>query len=133
MVVIVIVPLVEVVTEVRLVEESTEGTASVVMAVFLNESDDLTRGHGRGSHKSQHVRGIDGHNLDLILGQGSLKLFEFGDTARSFADFRQSMQFSGFSLLDRASIPEIFIVSIFWTAVGSGFHGDDGNTTRPHS
>ena len=86
------------------------------MAVFLDEYD-------------QHMRAIDGNDLDLILGQGSLKLFEFGDTARSFADFRQSMQFSGFSLLDRASIPEIFIVSIFWTAVGSGFHGDNGPRT----
>lgn len=83
------------------------------MAVFLDESNDLTRGHGRDTHKSQHVRGIDGHDLDLILGQGSLKLFEFLDIARAFMDSRQSMQFSGFSFLDRASIPEIFIVSIF--------------------
>ena len=58
-----IIPFVAVVAEVRLVEESSEGIASVVMVIFLDESDDLTRRHGGVSHKSQHVRG----SMDMTL------------------------------------------------------------------
>ena len=62
------------------------------MAIFLDESDNLTQWHGRDTHKSQHVRGIDGHNLDLILGQGGLKSFEFLDTTGTFDDSRQAVK-----------------------------------------
>ena len=51
------------------------------MAVFLDEYD-------------QHMRAIDGNDLDLILGQGGLKSFEFLDKA------------FGLSFLDRVSILE---------------------------
>ena len=40
------------VAEIGLAEESAEGIASVVMVIFLDESDDLARRHGRVSHKN---------------------------------------------------------------------------------
>lgn len=44
MVVVGIKPTIAVVAKVRLVEECSKGTASAVMAVFLDESDDVTHG-----------------------------------------------------------------------------------------
>ena len=44
------------VVELRLVEKSAEGAASIVMAVF-DESVDLIQERDRFSHKRQHVRG----------------------------------------------------------------------------
>ena len=64
MVVLDIVPTIAVIAEVRSAEESFEGIASVVMLVFLDESDDLTRRHGgaRGAAGSkifaQHFKEI---------------------------------------------------------------------------
>ena len=87
--IVVIEPSIAFVAEIGLAEESAEGIAPVVMVIFLDESDDLTRRHGRVSHKDQHVWGIDGHDLDLILGQGGLKLSELGETAGSFGNSRK--------------------------------------------
>ena len=56
------------IAEIGFAEESAKGIASVVMVIFLDESDDLTRRHSRVSYKDQHMWGIDGHDLDLMLG-----------------------------------------------------------------
>ena len=116
--VIVIIPFVAVIAEVRLVEESTEGIASVAMVIFLDELDDLTRRHGGVSHKSQHVRGIDGHDLDLILGQGSLKFFKFGKTTGSFDDSCKPVKFLGLLFLDGIALFEIVIILVSGIPVG---------------
>ena len=51
------------VAEIGLAEESAEGIAPFVMVIFLDESDDLARRHGRVSYKNQHVRG----SMDMTL------------------------------------------------------------------
>ena len=63
------------VAEVGFVDEPFEGIAAVVMTVFLDETNDLV---GRnGSSVDDHVRRIDGHDLELVSGQGGLKLCKF--------------------------------------------------------
>ena len=49
--IVVIEPLIAFVAEIGLVEKSVEAIASVLMVIFLDESDDLARRHGRVSHK----------------------------------------------------------------------------------
>ena len=101
------------------------------MVVFLDESDDLTRRHGGGSHRNHHVRGIDGHDLNLILGKSSLKSFEFLCPARPFGDSHQSVQFLSLSFLDGTALFKIVIiwVSGISVRVRQSFHRDDGLRT----
>ena len=73
-----VVSTVTVVAEAGYAEGPSERIASVVMSVFLDESDNLARQRSGGSSKNEHVRRINGHDLDLILGQGDLRSFEFG-------------------------------------------------------
>ena len=119
------------VAEIGLAEESAEGIASVVMVIFLDESDDLARRHGRVSYKNQHVRGIDGHDLDLILGQGGLKLSEFGEIAGSFRNSRKPVKFLGLLFLDGTALFEIVVIWVpsISVRVCQGFHGADGTST----
>ena len=70
--VVVVEPFVALVAKVRPVEEPREGIATVVMVVFLDETDDLVGGYG--SCVDDHMRWIDGHDFDLVPGQGGLKL-----------------------------------------------------------
>ena len=56
-------PLVTFVAEVRSAEESSEGIANIVMAVFLDEINDLVTGYR--SSVDDHMRWIDGHDFDL--------------------------------------------------------------------
>ena len=65
-------PFVTLVAEVRPAEEPREGIATVVTVVFLDETNDLVGGYG--SSVDDHMRWIDGHDFDLVPGQGSLKL-----------------------------------------------------------
>ena len=66
--VFVIVSPVAIVAEIRFVEESSERIVSVVMTVFLDEPYDLARGCSGVSGKDDHVRWINGHDLDLMVG-----------------------------------------------------------------
>ena len=59
---------VAIVAEIGFAEESSKRIASVVMPVFLDESDNLARGRGGVSGKDNHVRWIDGHDFDLMVG-----------------------------------------------------------------
>ena len=63
-------------------------------------------------HKDQHVCGIDGHDLDLILRQSGLKLFEFGETAGSFGNSCEPVKFFGLLFLDGAALFEIVIILV---------------------
>jgi len=54
------------------VEEALEGIASVVVIVFLDQSDDFVRGHRSGV--DDHVRWINGHDFDLVSWECCLKL-----------------------------------------------------------
>ena len=119
------------VAEIGLPEESAEGIASVVMVIFLDESDDLARRHGRVSYKNQQVQGIDGHDLDLILGQGGLKLSEFGETAGSFRNSCKPVKFLGLLFLDGVTLFEIVIILVTGISVNvcQSFHGDNGAST----
>ena len=56
--------------------------------------------------KNDRVRGIDGHDFNLVLGQGGLKSFEFGNTARPFDDSCMLVKLFGFYFLDRAALFE---------------------------
>ena len=119
------------VAEIGLVEESAEGIASVVMVIFLEESDDLARRHGRVSYKNQLVQGIDGHELDLILRQGGLKLSEFRETAGSFRNSCKPVKFLGLLFLDGVTLFEIVIILVTGISVSvcQSFHGDNGAST----
>ena len=54
-----------VIAEVESAEESTKRIAAIVVIVFLDETNDLAR-RSRGSSKNDHVRGVDGNDLDLV-------------------------------------------------------------------
>ena len=69
--VVVVKSFVALVAEVGFVEEPREGIAAVVMVVFFDETDDLVR---LWPTEDDHMRWIDGHDFDLVPGQGSLKL-----------------------------------------------------------
>ena len=129
--VVVIEPSIAFVAEIGSAEESAEGIASVVMVIFLDESDDLARRHGRVSHKNQHVWGVNRHDLDLMLGQGGLKLNEFGETAGSFGNSGKAVEFLGLLFLDGTTLFEIVIISVSGISVSvcQSFHGDEGACT----
>ena len=129
--VFVIVSPVAFIAEIGFVEESSERFAAIVMRVFLDESYDLARGCGGVSGKDDHVRWIDGHDFDLVVGQGGLKSFKFGDCAGSFGDSSKLVKFLGFSFLDGASLFEVVVllVSGISVSVRQSFHGDDGPGT----
>ena len=55
------------VAEVGFVEEPREGIAAVVMVVFFDETNDLVR---LWPAEDDHMRWIDGHDFDLVPGQG---------------------------------------------------------------
>ena len=126
-----IVSMVAIVAEIGFAEESSERIASVVVIVFLDESNDLARGRGGVSHKSDHVRWIDGQDFDLMVGQSGLKSCEFGDCTGSFGDSSKLVKFLGFSFLDGASLFEVVVVLVACISVSvrQGFHGDDGPGT----
>ena len=122
-------PFVALVAEVRPVEEPREGIAAVVMVVFLDKTDDLVG--GCGSCVDDHMRWVDGHDFDLVPGQGSLKLVEFVKTAGSFGNARQSMKFFGQSFLNGVAILEILVISVSGISarIDQSLHGDDGTCT----
>ena len=63
------------VTEVGFVDEPFEGITSAVVFTLFDETNDLV---GRnGSSVDDHVRRVDGHDLDLVSWQGGLKLCKF--------------------------------------------------------
>ena len=77
------------------------------------------------------MRWIDGHDFDLVPGQGSLKLVEFVETAGSFGNASQSVKFFSQSFLDGVSILEILVISVSGISVGvyQSLNGDDGTCT----
>ena len=117
------------VAEVRPVEEPREGIATVVMVVFLDETDDLVG--GCGSCVDDHMRWIDGHDFDLVPGQGSLKLVEFVKTAGSFGNAYQSMKFFGQAFLNGVALFEVLVISVLGipARIDQSLHGDDGTCT----
>ena len=119
------------VAEVRFAEKTSERITSVVMFIFFDETNDLTRRCGWISIKDDHIRRINGHDLDLVLGQGGSKSFKFGDTARSFGDSSESVKFLGQSLFDGTALFEIVVVlvSSISVSVRQSFHRDDGACT----
>jgi len=62
--VVVIVSSIAFVAEVGFVEESVKRVASVIVTVFFDETNDLVRGYG--SRVDEHVRWIDGKDLELV-------------------------------------------------------------------
>ena len=127
--IVVVEPFVALVAKVGSVEEPREGITTVVMVVFLDETDDLVG--GCGSCVDDHMRWIDGHDFDLVPGQGSLKLVEFVKTAGSFGNARQSMKFFGQSFLDGVAILEILVISVSGISarIDQSLHGDEGTCT----
>ena len=99
------------------------------MVVFLDETDDLIG--GCGSCVDDHMRWIDGHDFDLVPGQGSLKLVEFVKTAGSFGNASQSVKFFGQSFLNRVALFEILVISVSGISarIDQSLHGDDGTCT----
>ena len=127
--IVVVEPFVAFVAEVRPAEEPREGIATVVMVVFFDETNDLVG--GCGSCVDDHMRWIDGHDFDLVPGQGSLKLVDFVETAGSFGNASQSVKFFGQSFLDGVALFEILVISVLGISVciDQGLHGDDGTCT----
>ena len=109
---------------VRFGQEATKGVAAIVMAVLLDEENLFVRGHL--PLEDDHVRGIDGHDLDLVAGQRGLESHQLGDATGSFSYAHQSMEFFGFSLLDGASFSEIFVIVVLEATVRPGLHCDEG-------
>ena len=122
---------VAIVAEIGFVEESSERFAAIVVIVFLDESYDLACGGGGVTGKDDHVRWINGHDFDLVVGQGGLKLCEFGDCAGSFGDSSKLVKFLGESFLDGASLFEVVVLLVadISVSVCQGFHSDDGPGT----
>ena len=127
--IVVVEPFVTLVAEVRPAEEPREGIATVVMVVFFDETNDLVG--GCGSSVDDHMRWIDGHDFDLVSGQGSLKHLQLEKAARSFGNASQSMKFFGQAFLDRVALFEILVISVLGISVGidQSLHGDDGTCT----
>ena len=76
--------------------------------------------------ENDHVRGIDGHDFDLVARQRGFELRQLGDAERTFRDARQQMKVSGFSFLDGASLAQMFVIVVLGSAVSPGLNGDDG-------
>ena len=72
---------------------------------------------------------IDGQDSDLVPGQCRLKLGQFGESAGTFGNTCQTVEFFGLSFLDQVSILEIFVVSISGIPVSvcQGLYGDEGS------
>ena len=72
---------------------------------------------------------IDGQDFYLVPRQRRLKLGQFGESAGTFWNTRQTVEFFGPSFLDHVSSLEIFVVSISGipVRVHQGLHGDDGS------
>ena len=121
-------PFVTFVAEVRPAEEPRERIAAVVMVVFFDETDDLVGGYR--SCVDDHMWWIDGHDFDLVPGQGGLKLFEFGETAGSFGNSSKSVKFFGQSFLNGVALLEILVISVLGIPVriDQSLHGDDGTS-----
>ena len=128
--IVVIEPTVTVIAEVGSAEESTKEIAAIVVIVFLDETNDLAR-RSRGSSKNDHVRWVNGHDLDLVPRQGGLKLLELRETARAFRDSSKLVKFLGFSFLGGVALFEIVVVLVSGIPVGicQSFHRDDGACT----
>ena len=116
------------VAEVRSAEESGNGIVAVVMIVFLDETNDLVGGYG--FIIDDHMRWIDGHDFDLVPGQGGLKLFEFSKGTGSFGSSSKSVKFFGQSFLDVVTLFEIFVISVLGISIRiyQSLHGDDGTS-----
>ena len=127
--IVVVEPFVTFVAEVRSAEESGEGIAAVVMVVFFDETNDLVGGYG--SCVDDHMRRIDGHDFDLVPGQGGLKLFEFVKAAGSFGNSSKSVKFFGQSFLNGEALFEILVISVLGIPVRiyQSLHRDDGTRT----
>ena len=127
--IVVIETLIAFVTEVGFAKKSTVGIASVVVFTLFNETNDFIRRGGSGIN--DHMRWIDGHDLDLVPWQGGLKLLDLRNTARAFGDSSKSVKFLGHSLLDRTTLFEtvIILVSGISVSVHQSFHRDDGPST----
>ena len=111
---LVVVSAIALVAIVRFGQESTEGVAVVVMAVLVDEEN---------LFEDDHVRGIDGHDLDLVAGQRRLKARQLGDATGSFRNARQSMEFFGLPFLTRSTIFQRLVPHRGKHACP---HGDDG-------
>ena len=127
--ILVIVTLIAFVAEVGFAKKCTVGIASVVMFTLFNETNDFIRRGGSGIN--DHMRWIDGHDLDLVPWQGGLKLLEFRNTARAFGDSSESVKFLDQSLLDGTTLFEIVIMRISCIPVDicQCLHRDDGPST----
>ena len=127
--IVVIKPLIAFVAEVGLAEESSEGIAPIVVFTLFDETNDLVR--RGGSSVDDHVRWVNRHDLDLVPGQGGLKLFEFRETTGSFGTSRKLVKFLGLSFLDRTALFEIVIILVLGISVSvyQSFHRDDGPST----
>ena len=99
------------------------------MIVFLDQTNDFVGGYG--SSVDDHMRWIDGNDFDLVLWQGGLKLFEFGETTGSFGNSSKSVKFFGQSFLGGVTLSEIVVVLVLGILIGihQSLHRDDGACT----
>ena len=95
------------------------------MTVLLDEENLVVR--DRLPLEDDHVRGIDGHDLDLVAGQRGLESRQLGDATGSFRNARQSMEFFGILLLDWVPPSQIPVIVVLRATVCPGLHGDDGS------
>ena len=70
---------------------------------------------------------IGGHDDDLVVGQHLFEFSYFGQTARPFGHFGQSMQFTGFGLLEITPLPDDIVLAqvlgtLILVSVGSRRH-----------
>jgi len=98
--VVVIETAITLVTEIRLFEEPFVGIAAVIVFTVFEEPYDLGIVRRWWSFVNDHVGFVHRHDFDLVVGECLLKLFEFGDTARSFGYASLAMKFLGTSGLN---------------------------------
>ena len=104
-------------------QKAWQGITAVVVCSDFDEDDLFVL---RRSFKDDLVVVIQGKDYELVVGEMTLKLREFGDAARAFGNARVTMKGSGFSPLHGSGLMQTPVVAVTTSQIAISFHGDDG-------
>ena len=106
-----------------LTQEAWERVTPVVVLTHFDEHDLF--GLGR-SLEDELVLMVHGQDHDLMVGEMTLKRFEFGQPARPFGNAGLTIEVSGLSFLNGSSSFQTVVLGVTTAEVAVSFHGDDG-------
>jgi len=104
-------------------QKAWQGITAVVVCSDFDEYDLLVLGR---SFEDDLVVVIEGKHHELVVGEMTLKLREFGDAARAFGNARIPMKGTSFSTLHGSSLSQTTVVDVTTSQIAVSFHGDDG-------